>query len=91
MSVICNILNSQEARSIWSIEKIFNRRAKGYMRPIKLRYDRMLVFEGYFGTGDKLFTNERTPLQPLIYHAFVFALDAIECEIWVKGDAKTCI
>jgi hypothetical protein len=74
---------------MWSIEKIFRRRAKGYIRPIKLRYDRMLVFEGYCGTGDKLFTEERTRLQPLIYHAFVFAHDAIDCEIWVKEDAKT--
>ena len=48
-----------------------------------------LVFEGYSGTGDKLFTEERTQLPPLIYHAFVFALDADECEIWVKDDAKT--
>ena len=71
------------------LEKIFRRRAKGYSRPIKLRYHRALVFEGYSGTGDQLFTEERTQLPPLIYHAFVFALDADECEIWVKDDAKT--
>ncbi len=74
---------------MWIIEKIFRRRAKGYIRPIKVRYDRMIVFEGYCGTGDKLFTKERTPLQPLIFHAFGFALDAIEREIWVQDDAKT--
>jgi len=38
------------------LEKIFRRRAKGYSRPIKLRYHRTLVFEGYSGTGDKLFS-----------------------------------
>jgi hypothetical protein len=75
---------------MWSIEKIFRRRAKGYVRSVMLRYDRMLVFEGYFGTADKLFSKEQIPLQPLIYHAFVFAHDAIDCEIWVKDDAKTC-
>jgi len=80
---------AEEARSMWIIEKIFRRRAKGYSRPIKLRYRDTLVFEGYSRTGDKLFTKERTPLPSLIYHAFVFALDAGECEIWVKDDAKT--
>jgi len=74
---------------MWLIEKIFRRRAKGYRWPVKLRYHRTLVFEGYSRTGDKLFTKERTPLPPLIYHAFGFALDATECEVWVKDDAKT--
>lgn len=74
---------------MWITGKIFRRRAKGYTRRIMLRYDRMLVFEGILATGDKLFAKERTPLEPLIYHAFLFALDAIECEIWVRADAKT--
>lgn len=75
---------------MWTIKRIFHRRTKGYMRPVLLRYDRVLVFDGSLGTGDELFTKERTPLQPLIYHAFVFALDPVEYEIWVKDDANTC-
>jgi hypothetical protein len=71
------------------IDRILRRGPKGYDRPVKIRYDRALVFEGYSGTADKLFTKERTPLPPLIFHVFVFALDATECEIWVKDDAKT--
>jgi hypothetical protein len=74
---------------MWIIEKIFTRRAKGYSRPIKLRYHGTLVFQGYAGTGDKLFTNERTQLPPLVYHAFGFALGAAKCEIWLKDDATT--
>lgn len=73
---------------MWIIEKIFRRPAKGYSRPIKLRYSEKLVFKGYYGTGDQLFSKELTPLPPLIYHAFGFALDGTEYEIWVKDDAK---
>ena len=66
------------------LERLFRWPPKGYPRRLAVRYDGTRQFEGYLKTGDQLFSKARSPLPPLVYHAFVFDLEGKAREIWVQ-------
>jgi crotonobetainyl-CoA:carnitine CoA-transferase CaiB-like acyl-CoA transferase len=70
------------------LARLLRKRPNGYGRRVDVRYDDTLVYEGYFATADKLFTKERTPLKPLVYHVFAFELDGVERVFSVRDDDR---
>jgi hypothetical protein len=62
------------------LARLLRKGPKGYPRPVDVRWAETRVYEGHMKTADRLFTNERTPLKPLVLHVFVFELDGLERE-----------
>ena len=68
--------------------RLFKKQPKEFDTDIYSEYVDTLVFEGWIRTADKLFTDEKTPINPLVFHVFNFCYNGRKYEFKVNDNKR---
>ncbi|GAB2192067.1 hypothetical protein MAH1_36760 [Sessilibacter sp. MAH1] len=66
------------------ISKLFPIKPKKYSAEIKAEFIETWYFGGYTRTADKIFTDEATPLPPLVFHVFNYEFEGVRYEFKMR-------
>ena len=70
------------------IRSLFSKKPRKYTEKVDVKFIETLYFGGYTRTADKLFTDEKTDLQPLVFHVFNYDYENVKYEFKLRDDRE---